>query len=46
MDITIIVENYGTTTVEPYPRYDVITDGIVDIKDLDSVASHFGEISI
>jgi len=46
LDITIIVENYGTTTVEPYPRCDVNTDGIVNIEDLDCVASHFGEISI
>ncbi|PPA79095.1 MAG: putative Ig domain protein [ANME-2 cluster archaeon HR1] len=46
LDITLVIEKYGTITTEPYPRYDVNADGIVDNMDLDIVASHYGETTI
>jgi hypothetical protein len=46
LDITLVIDKYGTITTEPYPRYDVNADGIVDKMDLDIVASHYGETTI
>jgi len=45
LDMTLVVEKYGTTTTKPYPRYDVNTDGTIDMMDMDIIASHYGEIT-
>ncbi len=39
-DLDIISSNFGRTTYAPYPRYDVIRYGVVDIYDITAVATN------
>ncbi|AKB29743.1 hypothetical protein MSSIT_3024 [Methanosarcina siciliae T4/M] len=43
LDITIIAQNYGSSTVKPYPRWDVNQDGVINIQDLTLAGYYFGE---
>ncbi|WP_082093090.1 PKD domain-containing protein [Methanosarcina siciliae] len=43
LDITVIAQNYGSSTVKPYPRWDVNQDGVINIQDLTLAGYYFGE---
>lgn len=42
-DLDIVNSNFGKTTYAPYPRYDVIDYGIVDICDITVVSNNILE---
>ena len=39
-DLDVIALHFGEVTVAPYPRYDVNTDGVVDVYDIIAVSTN------
>ena len=42
-DLDIVNSNFGKTTYAPYPSYDVIGYGIVDVYDITAVSTNILE---